>query len=349
MTQKTSTAPIAHERLAEAGVWIARLHGESRDAQIEAGFREWLATHAENARAFELATEVWEDARALRRIVPLAPAERAPRVMRRPFVWGLAAAAMGLVAIGVTWFMLTAGVATGIGEQRLLTLEDGTRVFLNTQTRVLVSYDRQARRIELKHGEALFDVAKRPDWPFIVTAGGQQVRALGTSFVVRRETGKLAVTLVEGKVSVAPVNDRDGSTAVIAEPDDHVESAPLLGRPPVASSARAVSYILTAGERMTITTDDGVRLDRPSIESTMAWRRGQVVLDDTPLTDAASEMNRYNARQIVIETQEASALLVNGLFQAGDSMSFANAVAQTHGLSVVDEGDRILIAGKPAH
>ncbi len=66
-----------------------------------------------------------------------------------------------------------------------------------------MKYDERARRVQLDAGEALFEVSKRHDWPFIVTAGGHEIRALGTSFVVRRDNGRLAVTLVDGKVTVS--------------------------------------------------------------------------------------------------------------------------------------------------
>jgi transmembrane sensor len=79
------------------------------------------------------------------------------------------------------------------------------------------------------------------------------------------------------------------------------------------------------------------------MEEAVAWRRGQVSLDDVPLSTAAAEMNRYNARQIVIEDPRAAALRVNGLFQAGDSESFAHAVADAYGLDISEERDRIAI------
>jgi len=65
------------------------------------------------------------------------------------------------------------------------------RVYLNTDTEVVPHYDKQTRRVELKTGEAMFEVSKHPDWPFIVSAGDRQVRALGTSFMVRREAEQL--------------------------------------------------------------------------------------------------------------------------------------------------------------
>src|SRR5262249_42283613 len=142
------------------------------------------------------------------------------------------------------------GITTDIGEQRQLTLEDGSRIFLNTATRVLVRYDKQARRIELKRGEAQFDVARNPQWPFIVRAGDREIRALGPPFVVRYNEHGTAVTLVEGKVSVTP----------IASSLRHTPDLPTTA----TSSTRAIA--LTAGQRVTIARAGTPQLDRPPLE-----------------------------------------------------------------------------------
>jgi len=303
-------ALIPPERLAEAGVWIARLHGDERDRDLEDAVRQWLQASPLNARAFELATEVWDDAANLRRLVPLS-FDPPPRRAHIPIAL-IATCAMTVAVIAmIALYLYPEGVRTAVGEQRMLTLNDGTRVYLNTATHIVIHYDRHSRRVELETGEALFDVAKAADRPFIVTAGDRQVTALGTSFDVRRDDQRLAVTLVEGKVTVNQ------------------------------------TFTLTPGERLTLTPGGAARLDKPPLDKATAWRRGQVVLDDTPLVAAVAEMNRYSPIQLVIEQPEAGNLLISGLFQAGDSASFARAVAATYGLTAINKGDHIVLAGVP--
>jgi transmembrane sensor len=339
---------VPHERLAEAGVWIARLHGDARGRATENGFRRWLQAEPDNARAFELATEVWEDAEKLRRFVPLRPAVPDSRPRWRGVV-AAAALATVLLVVGVVWFQQAGVIATAVGEQRQLVLEDGTRIFLNTDTRLAVKYDQGARRVELRSGEALFNVARRSDWPFIVVAGDRQVEALGTSFVVRKEGQRLAVTLVEGKVSVssrlAPASDDSAVSSQQAEPG----SGPEAQTQPGANSVQPRNdvFTLTPGQRLTFASGSATKLDTPSVEKAIAWRRGQVILDDTPLEVAADEMNRYNSTKLVVAHPDAAALLINGLFQAGDSTHFAKAVAQAYGLEVVERGDEIILSGRP--
>jgi transmembrane sensor len=342
-TQNRATQEsIPADRLAEAGVWIARLHGDERDRSLEAGFRQWLKADPLNGRAFELATEVWDDSQNLRRVVPFAhePAPTRRNRSRRSRI-AVAASLVAVTALLVVGAMLLVrqqeGIVTGVGEQRLIVLEDGTRVLLNTLTRVVAHYDKNARRIELKSGEAWFEVAKKPRWPLIVTAGDRQVTALGTSFAVRYDPDRTAITLVEGKVAVSAATGE--APTVLALP---------IGRQSAGETAEQPELItLTPGQRLTYTANKPAQLDTPSLDKATAWRRGQVVLDDTPLRDAVVEMNRYNAIKLSIEDPRAAGILVNGLFQAGDSVSFANAVAQIHGLRVVERDEEIILEGSP--
>lgn len=338
---------IPADRLAEAGVWIARLHGDDRTPATEAGFREWLKAHPMNRRAFELSTDVWEDSLNLRRVVPFAHEVAKPRVRRFSYLSSrssvLAAVAALVLAVVSGLYFLPRTVTTGIGEQRLLALEDGSRVFLNTATRISVRYSKQIRLVDLDSGEALFDVAKDASRPFVVQVGDRQIRALGTSFVVRRDKEQLAVTLVEGKVTVtqSTIAHISNSSQVASEPQATTAAA----RAHQGTAGSAEVFSLTPGQRLLIPERRPAHVDMLSVEKAVAWRRGQVILDDTLLMDAVTEMNRYNSRRLVIESSQAGHLLVNGLFQAGDSMSFANAVAQSFGLRVIERRNEIVLSG----
>lgn len=344
MTPTAATnEPVAPERLAEASVWIAKLHGDQRGRALEHGLRRWLQEHPDNARALELATEVWDDAEQLRHIIPFRPLSHVEQRSRWLPLAAAFACVLTLFVAGVIWFQYASVIATGVGEQRQLVLEDGTRIFLNTDTRVVVKFDETARRVELRRGEALFNVAKHQDWPFIVVAGDRQVRAVGTSFVVRKDAQRLAVTLVEGSVLVSPVVPALDETV---QPTVDAPGA-VDPTPPAAAHDDAGEFKLAAGQRLTFSTGAPTKLDTPSVEKTTAWRRGQVILDDTTLQAAVAEMNRYNEIKLVVQDADAGELLINGLFQAGDSIHFANAVAQAYGLSVDQRRGEIVISGKP--
>jgi transmembrane sensor len=332
---------------AEAAAWIAKIHGQERTPQLEQGLRRWLNESAAHRAAFEMANDIWTSAERLPK--PAAPilAIRSPL---RPRLLVLATAATVLIAAAVAFFRMYApGIATTIGEQRTLALEDGTRVYLNTDTQVIQHYDKHARRIELKKGEALFEVAKSPNWPFIVIAGDREVRALGTAFVVRRDSDQFAVTLVEGKVTVSPAA---GDAALEHDAPRQLTtrdtSSPVSREAPASPPAEA-AVTLTPGQRLTFAdaagADAAPRLDTPPLERITAWQRGQVILDHTPLADAVAEMNRYSTTRIEIEQPQTADALITGVFRIGDSAEFASAVAETYDLRVTHVAGKIVIGG----
>lgn len=323
---------VTADLMAEAAAWLAVLHGPSRTSATERGFQQWLKKSAHNAQAFEEATAIWEEAGNLPRPKRLHGAFKTERGRQSFLQQTLAAAALLVIAtVGAFIYVRNAGIQTGVGEQRVLALEDGTQVILNTDTRVLVSYDRNVRKIELKEGEALFEVAKRPDWPFVVIAGEQRVEALGTSFVVRRDEQQLAVTLVEGKVAIAPANaSARAESAATSEGANVSESQPSI-------------VVLSPGQRLMISAGAPPEVDEPSLDKVLAWQRREVAFDDTSLADAIAEMNRYSRKPLVLVTPEAASARVTGLFRAGDSLSFARAVGEAYQLEVAEEGGRIVL------
>src|SRR5690606_26492940 len=126
----------------------------------EAAFKAWLAAEPAHAQAFARVTEAWEIVPGAARLggVGLGEAERSAaspeaRRYRRPLrmpVALAACAALFAVAAGVAWWALQDPVyATAVGEQRTLTLEDGTRIALNTDSRLVVTYGDRERRVRL--------------------------------------------------------------------------------------------------------------------------------------------------------------------------------------------------------
>lgn len=305
---------------AEAAAWMARLRGPERTPEVEQGFRRWLQANREHELAFEALNEQLEVVERLR-------TRTLPRHWHRPAAakrarWPQALAAAALIAavtLGMLFYPRMQGISTEVGEQRTLVLEDGSRIYLNTSSKVRVDYDEHRRRIELSRGEALFEVAKDKRRPFVVVAGDKQVRALGTTFVVRHDSGAVTVTLVEGKVEVAP------SLAPNAAPE--------------------VSTVLVPGQRLTLKSDAPPVMDAPQLEKITAWRHGQVAFDDVTLSEAIHEMNRYSSIKLSVEESQIGNARVGGFFRMGDSASFARAVAQTYGFRVIERGDQIVIAG----
>lgn len=317
-TQPVVTAEIA----AEAAVWIARLHGPSRSPGMDRECRAWQDRSAAHRLAFERCSDTWQDVQGLT-LCGYAAAVGGPRP--EPPSSSRRAALAGVALAGVSWVAWRAwapdGVyETAVGEQRAVLLPDGSRVTLNTATRVHAVVTKARRIVQVSRGEALFEVAKDATRPFVVEVADANVTATGTTFLVRatpqHADEAFGVTLVEGQVIVR----RAGGAA-------HDRHEPIVMAPGERLRARVTN--VDAPEV------PGARLDRPQIENLTAWMRGEVVLDDVSMADAVAEMNRYSNRPVAILNKAAiDGLRISGVMRAGDSEAFARAAARLHGLSV---------------
>ena len=323
--------PALLKALTEASLWINWQHGPDWTEAKEEGLKIWLADSERHRFAYRHTTHSRNKARAaVRRLakldvtVPASSTQQKPQRHRIGVAFA-AAATLLLAIIGSLFYFQHSGLATGVGEQRMVLLEDGTQVLLNTATRMVVDFNTQQRHVRLMSGEAFFKVAKRPDWPFVVTAGNHEVTAVGTAFAVRRDEERMAVTLVEGKVAV---------TAVAQSLNEKTTPA----TPPM---------MLSPGERLTYDgSSQSPKLDRPQVDKVTAWRQGVVDIDDMTLAEAVAEMNRYNKVQLAVEGPAAD-VRVGGVFRSTDAKTLAKAVAVTHGLSVREDNGRIVLSGTP--
>jgi transmembrane sensor len=324
---------------AEASVWIVRLHSEERTAELESGLRTWLAADPENARQFEHITDVWE-------LGGVVTADGLPRMRSwgarsSKSRWVLATAAMAVCLIAsftVYWWWVGSAYVTAHGEQRLVYLDDGSRVYLNSDSRLRIEFKAYERRVRLERGEGFFEVAKDPARLFIVEAGDRRITALGTSFVVRYEPTRTAVTLVEGRVSISPLT---AELTLVANTSETSLAARQQPASRASGPAEPEVITLTPGERLTMGDLAPPQLDVPRLEAVTAWRRGEVLLEATPLDEAVAEMNRYDKRQLVIDNSELAALRTSGIYRTGDSIGFAHAVAELYGFEVLDTADEI--------
>jgi len=198
-------------------------------------------------------------------------------------------------------------LATAVGQQRNVTLADGSIVTLNTNTILETDLSRRMRQIYLRKGEAHFQVAHDRSRPFLVHAGDAVVRAVGTAFEVRlRSDQHVDVVVNEGRVEV--------------------QAAPLALQP-AGTRSRAASVAvraLSAGEQLsTATVDYAVTPVSPTqLSSELAWREGAIIFDGRPLSEAIAEIERYTDARIIVSDSRTAALPVGGRFRTDDVQGF---------------------------
>jgi len=301
-----------------AAEWLARRGGDL-SSQEEVAFREWLAADPRHLGAYaraealmahlERAGAAGADALRLEAEAPEPSMIARWGVDRRRFIWGGSMIAGLAAAMGaVVWLprLMRESYSTILGETREVVLSDGSMLTLNTASKVLVDYSKQERRIVLMAGEALFDVAKNRQRPFLVVAGDTQVRALGTSFTVKllpREPVRVLVQ--EGQVEVKRPKVPEAA--------------------PVKLSANTIAV---APSQAPISTE---KLTSAQVSRDLAWREGRIAFDNETLAEAARAFSRYSDIRILVSA-DVENQTVTGLFVANDPVGFAKAAALSLGL-----------------
>lgn len=242
--------------------------------------------------------------------------------VRRLVSGALAASVLALLVCG--WLYVQHDTySTEVGEQRAITLADGSVVELNAKSRIRLHFSSAERGVELIEGQALFRVAHDTARPFIVNSGSARIRAVGTQFDVYRKSNDTTITVVEGRVAVA-------RTASPATTDKSLESiSPLL---------------LSAGEQVSVSAAGSARPVAIDPARATAWTQKRLIFSSTPLFEVAEEFNRYNTRPLVLDGPDIAALRINGVFSSTDPMTLLAFLREQPGVSVTESEKEIRVA-----
>lgn len=183
-------------------------------------------------------------------------------------------------------------IETGRGKQSHVILSDGTKVWLNANSKLQFPgrFLNSNREVSIE-GEVYFEVAKNKDQPFIVKSEHNLVRVLGTHFNVRSypmETLK-TVTLLEGSVEV---HNADKSKKLTLRP---AEQSVQQGNEGLRS--RVVS----------------------NPEAVIAWKEGQFFFEDADAESIVKELERWYPVRIHLKEHDATKR-ISGRIRRDDSM-----------------------------
>lgn len=337
-------------KLAEqAAQWLTVL--ESGGPEERAAFARWLTESRRNVEEFlfmSAVDKVLDGADAQRRIdveqllahaggnvvalqTNISPPMAVERKRHRKALWASAAAA-AVVVLGcaAAWSISELqwdSYKTIAGEQRTLELDDGSMVYMNTQSRLKVHFTKSGRDLRLLEGEALFTVAHDSARPFRVDAGGAVIQAIGTRFNVYKRPQGTTVSVLEGAVRIST---EAGSTT-------QSESAR-------AASGQKDGNTLKAGEEASIAVGRITRHAPAEVARVEAWRERRLMFRADTLADIAEEFNRYNrAPKIRIEGEGIAARRFTGIFDANDPESLAAFLDDYQDLTVHRDNNELIV------
>ncbi|WP_404421858.1 FecR family protein [Thalassospira australica] len=314
--------------------WLVMLQSGDAGARDHAAFADWCAQSPDHARAAAEARSLfaaigqteaaqqWQENPDIRNETGSfqSPAPRGAPTRRQPTlqpaqrrVFGARPGRLAIAGAMVCALMLavfggleatgpiarwTSDYSTAIGQQRAVTLADGSVAHMNTASAFSVDFSGPRREIRLEAGEVIFDVAKDADHPFVVFANGGAARAVGTVYGVRLEGEGANVTVREGIVEVT-----------------NGDSEPVR---------------ITVGQQAHYDTDGGLRkITDADLAAYGSWQRGKLIFNQRHLSDVMAELERYQPGRIIVARDALRGLTVTGVFETADLDAVFASIAQT--------------------
>jgi len=310
----------------QAAQWLAREDRGLKPSE-QAAFEAWLGRATAHETVYLALKSEWDRARRLAELRKPAFHTRSVRNQWDSLggIRSWAAAAVLLLCVGVGSYVFYKHIrapadvlyVTEVGQRQNVRLADGTRIEINTNTRLRRKMAESGRVLVLDQGEAFFDVAHDPHRPFVVFAGNRRITDIGTQFSVRCDGNDVEVTVAEGKVRVG------------------VPDAPDQGRP---VEVGAGSVIIATPDRTLV-----VRESPQEIADRLSWRQGMLVFHYEKLAAAVSEFNRYTKKHIVV-VGPAGNLRIGGRFRSDNVDVFTSLMRKGFGLKIEDTGTEVIVS-----
>ncbi|HUB88847.1 MAG TPA: FecR domain-containing protein [Dyella sp.] len=312
-----------------AAQWWAKLREPHAGDDVVEQWLAWTSEDERHLQAFEQVSALAE------RLGTLDPMSR--HALLRDFArptparqrWlPLAAAASIAVAMlcgvfYVAWMQRAAGVAaqvyqSGVAQNRDFILPDGTKVALGAASSLRVTYGSDERDVEVRGGEAYFEVVHDRRRPFVVTAGNVTVRDIGTAFDVRRTGERVTVAVTQGRVAIA---DRHAQ----ANPHDTLEAR--------------------AGQRVSYDPDaSSMTVDLITPAQATAWRSDRLEFIDEPLSVVIANLNRYASKPVHVADTDLNVLSYTGTIRTDAIDSWVEALPEVFPLRVSTQAGQVVLS-----
>lgn len=317
----------------QACLWVSRMDRGLCEQEKEQ-LQLWLEQSQHHRGALFEVASLWDDLSVLNELSGLFPLDSSPNTRSKTKLatvapWQIAASFL-FMALAVTsvfynqWSgkeqVVLANVnvqraITEVGEQKNITLTDGSVVHLNTNSTVSIAYSDTERKITLLKGEAHFDVAHEVNRPFVVVAGPNTVTAVGTAFNVQLvEATSFELVVTEGKVLVQEKSQQ--SSAIDAEI--------LSAKRPIADEG----LLVFSGEKALVSgaIQRRVNMSDESMNDDLAWQQGMLVFKGEPLSLVLEEITRYTSVRFQVSNEKLKSTRVAGYFKVGDIDGLLNAL-----------------------
>lgn len=305
MNRQDTASGIDTATLEHAAEWVVRLNDPKATEDDFAEWQLWLAQDAMHVRAFHEVQEAWQRSAAVGEVIRAPASDTHAEARERSdahershrWRWASALAATVLIACGIAFWPATpTTLSTATAELRSVKLSDGSLVSLGPETQLRVSFSADERSIEMRSGEAYFEVTPDPSRPFSVKTPSGKVVAVGTAFSVHALAGRIAVAVTHGVVRVEPGEARARDTEPVV---DEIE--------------RSVEpVVLVSGQRLVREREHTAIAALPSLDSATAWQQRRLEYENEPLRVVIADINRYSGTKLQLEDSQIGELRYTG-------------------------------------
>ncbi|BBG61177.1 FecR family protein [Providencia rustigianii] len=308
----------------DAALWFTRVHSQRLSDQQSQQFKAWLQASKAHADAFESIAGIWQDFDEMPR--PTSTDITTPK-RQFSFFWkpmGHLVAACFIAAVlflpysHLPSMLLNNMTLAATDSPKEVTLSDGSRLFLNHNTRIRVAYETQVRQVYLDQGTAYFKVKSNPYRPFIVQADQRRIQVVGTEFEVNKQGQQIAVNVSQGIVTFQ-------------------------------SQKEAKPVFLLAGQSAVSPKVDGqIALRNVNPQDVARWRYGELVFVDKPLSDVLAELKTYSSFNVELSPSTLAARKISGRINLQRPEAFFQALPSLLPVQVVyqDKTNLLIIQNK---
>jgi len=331
--------------LDQAVDWMIALQEQSDDQVIRSQFEDWLRASVEHQNAWQeisstkslmsslLETELDELKRLKKDEPQVSQLYKSEQIGRGTFDEVKSSAGAFRYTVLSTVFCLLlcllyfsplimlylqSDYITGVGNVRVISMTDGSKIHLDSQTAIKVDYQERFRTVHILKGRAFFDVSRDENRPFKVKSNRAEVTVLGTQFEVDTTEQKGAVSVVEGAVSVQ-INE-------VEERQKHSFTK------------------LTKGDRYSFIYKEKRIVNTP--DKVASWRRGKLIVDGWYAKDVIDELGRYYNGSVFINDNLLSSNKLSGVYDLNSPKDAIRLVAATEGLKVKEITPWILVVSQ---
>lgn len=300
ITDQTNQDAVAEQAMA----WFARLRADDVTTEQRVQFVVWLEIEPQHKQAYQNVEAFWQhpDFTEVLAAAKLSTPTKTAKAARHRWRYSAILAMAACLLLMVTLFRPAlncwqADFCTVIGEIRTVQLADGSQITLNSNTALNVNLQGNLRHIQLLHGEALFEVQRNPEQPFVVASRYATTRVLGTRFLVRQGQQADTITVISGVVEVSGKQ-----------------------HPPEQ---------LRANEQIAANPQSLSPIQQVTASNAVAWVKGHALFDNVPLRDVLAELSRYRHGTMLVTNPQLNTLKVSGRFDIADTDHALQALQQT--------------------